>query len=183
MAAEAESLYRIILKAKNKDSGAMQYLISKFTPILKKYAYKLGYEDAYDDLQLFFIELVYNIDFNNIKSKDDGALTNYLNVSVYNHHLMLLRKYTAKEQNERVFNSEEEKDVVINKEGYIDDHSKLLFDRLDTILNETEAKVIKYIFYDNLSIKEVSILVNKTQRNVYKVKAKRLKKLKRYLQE
>lgn len=41
-----------IAAAQQKDSNALLALIEKFKPLLKKYAYKLHYEDAYYDLQL-----------------------------------------------------------------------------------------------------------------------------------
>lgn len=36
----------------------MVELIELFSPLFKKYALKLGYEDAYEDIILWFIELV-----------------------------------------------------------------------------------------------------------------------------
>lgn len=40
------------------DDAAVLELIERFKRLLIKYAKKLDYEDAYNDLQLFFIELI-----------------------------------------------------------------------------------------------------------------------------
>lgn len=51
----------LISQSQNRDIDATLKLIEKFKPILKKYAYKLYYNDAYNDLLMDFIELIYNI--------------------------------------------------------------------------------------------------------------------------
>ena len=45
-------------RAQSGDDQAMLNLISKFLPLIKKYARKLGYEDAANDLIVDFIEFV-----------------------------------------------------------------------------------------------------------------------------
>ena len=51
----------LIYNAKFGDKLAMEQLLHKFHPLLKKYANKLKYEDALSELTLFFIELVHKI--------------------------------------------------------------------------------------------------------------------------
>lgn len=48
-----------IASAQHNNSESLLALIEKFKPLLKKYAYKLHYEDAYYDLQLDFIQIPY----------------------------------------------------------------------------------------------------------------------------
>ena len=43
-----------IASAQHNNSESLLALIEKFKPLLKKYAYKLHYEDAYYDLQLLY---------------------------------------------------------------------------------------------------------------------------------
>ncbi len=47
--------------AKYGDRDAALKMIQQFQPLLQKYSRKLGYEDAYNDLILFFIELISKI--------------------------------------------------------------------------------------------------------------------------
>jgi hypothetical protein len=51
----------IIVRSQGGDGDATLLLIEKFNPLLKKYAYKLSYDDAYNDLLLNFIELLHNM--------------------------------------------------------------------------------------------------------------------------
>ena len=44
-----------IAAAQRNDEESLLALIEKFKPLLKKYAYKLHYEDSFFDLQLDFI--------------------------------------------------------------------------------------------------------------------------------
>ena len=47
-----------IAAAQRNDEESLLALIEKFKPLLKKYAYKLHYEDSFYDLQLDFIQIV-----------------------------------------------------------------------------------------------------------------------------
>ena len=60
-------------KAQQEDKEAMQELIDRFQPLLRKYARKLGYDDAYEDCLLFFIELIKNMDLKRLKDRKDQA--------------------------------------------------------------------------------------------------------------
>ncbi len=63
----------LISKSQSGDEDATLILIEKFKPLLKKYAYKLSYEDAYNDLLVDFIELIHNIQIYYIYNKDEGG--------------------------------------------------------------------------------------------------------------
>ena len=55
------SIYKNILDAQN-NSEHMYQLIKKFNPLIQKYSYKLGYEDAHADIVVRFIEKIQTID-------------------------------------------------------------------------------------------------------------------------
>ena len=48
----------LICSAQAGDKKAMMELIDKFSPLFKKYARKLDYEDAYEDIILFHMEMI-----------------------------------------------------------------------------------------------------------------------------
>ena len=50
-----------IIHAQQGCDSDMMFLVSKFSGILKKYARKLNYEDAEQDLTADFIELIHHI--------------------------------------------------------------------------------------------------------------------------
>ena len=71
-----------IASAQHNNSESLLALIEKFKPLLKKYAYKLHYEDAYYDLQLDFIQIILTINLDAQNQKSEGALVNYICNSV-----------------------------------------------------------------------------------------------------
>lgn len=70
-------------RAQSGDDQAMLNLISKFLPLIKKYARKLGYEDAANDLIVDFIEFVSKWNLNNFYQSSDGAVVKYIAHSLY----------------------------------------------------------------------------------------------------
>lgn len=50
--------YNLLVKAQLGNQEAMLELINRFQPLLKKYARKMEYDDAFEDCVLFFIELI-----------------------------------------------------------------------------------------------------------------------------
>lgn len=48
--------YQSILDVQNGNKEGLLELLNQFKPLLNKYSRKLGYEDAFYDLQLSFIE-------------------------------------------------------------------------------------------------------------------------------
>ena len=70
----------------------MMFLVSKFSGILKKYARKLNYEDAEQDLTADFIELIHHIDIEKLNNTSDGAIVNFLIRSTYHYYVKRLQK-------------------------------------------------------------------------------------------
>jgi len=68
----------MILSSQKHDDKATIYLIEKFKPLLKKFASKLSYEDAYYDLLIDFIELIQNIRLETLRNRDEGSIVSYI---------------------------------------------------------------------------------------------------------
>ena len=71
-----------IAAAQRNDEESLLALIEKFKPLLKKYAYKLHYEDSFFDLQLDFIQIVTTLNLEAQTKESEGALVNYICNSV-----------------------------------------------------------------------------------------------------
>lgn len=87
-----KEVYTSILLAKAGNSEILIELIKQFKPLLKKYAWKLEYEDAYEDLQLEFIKLVKEFPIENLSLKNDAGVVSYLNKSIYHAFIALSKK-------------------------------------------------------------------------------------------
>lgn len=79
-----------IIHAQQGCDSDMMFLVSKFSGILKKYARKLNYEDAEQDLTADFIELIHHIDIEKLNNTSDGAIVNFLIRSTYHYRTLLL---------------------------------------------------------------------------------------------
>ena len=72
-----------LIKEPNKDNILL--LIEKFKPLLNKYARLLNYEDAYQDLVVFFIAMIK--EFPSIEN--EGKIVNYIGKCVRNEYIRL----------------------------------------------------------------------------------------------
>jgi len=81
-----------IIHAQQGCDSDMMFLVSKFSGILKKYARKLNYEDAEQDLTADFIELIHHIDIEKLNNTSDGAIVNFLIRSTYHYYVKRLQK-------------------------------------------------------------------------------------------
>ena len=67
------ALYDLLKSAQEKNEEDQLSLIRQFTPLLRKYAYKLNVEDAYEMLLLDFFRLLMTMDVENMHDKTDAA--------------------------------------------------------------------------------------------------------------
>ena len=77
-------LFKLIERAQKNDKLAMLEMIERFKPLLKKYAAKLKYEDAYDDILLYFIERIKNFNLEKQICRNDEAVASYMKVCIKN---------------------------------------------------------------------------------------------------
>ena len=73
-----------ILEAQRGNQNCMLDLIRTFQQLLHKYAYKLHYEDAFSDLVISLIEVIYKIKIEDFSETGDGALVKEMKVSRQN---------------------------------------------------------------------------------------------------
>lgn len=85
-------LQELVLKAKIGEQDALLTIIEKFKPINMKYAIKLNYEDSYDDLILYEIELINKIKLEQFKQINDAVIVSYITKCIHNHYVYLLKK-------------------------------------------------------------------------------------------
>lgn len=95
-----DSLWHNIKKSKMKDDSATLLLLEQFQPIIKKYARLLKYEDAANDLTLFFLELIDKIDLAQFcGSKRDFELLSYIGTSIRREYILLSKNWTVYQAN------------------------------------------------------------------------------------
>lgn len=178
----AENLYLETQKAQSRDQEALLYLIEKFKPLIKHYAYKLHYDDSEADLLLNFIQMV--IDLPEMKDHSDGAVVSYIVRSVYHDYLRFLKKH---QKNREILLSALESDYHDNTPSYIldrlgssiDEYPQIEFQFLFEVLTQREAEIIIYHYYKGYAIKEIASKFNVSSSTISQSKMNAIKKLRK----
>ena len=177
-------IYESVQKARCKDEKVLLMLIEKFEPLLKKYARLSNYEDAYDDLQIFFIDLIMNkINLQKMKSFDDKVFLSYFKKAVHNEYILQSKRNSNYRRN-GVLGTDDEYDLVTvvldENGGYEDDLSSLAFDELKGILNEKEYVLISSLYNDGLSVAEIAEKQKVSRQHINQMKNRALSKVSKY---
>lgn len=89
-----KNLIELLLLANIKhDKEAMELIIEKFTPLLKKTSYILNYDGAESDLIIYLIDKIFNLDSSKIERlHEEGQAVNYVARMIKNKGVDLHRK-------------------------------------------------------------------------------------------
>lgn len=77
-------LIDIIIEYQSGNNDIILDILEKFKFNIKKLSSKLNYDCAETDLIICIIELIKKLDLNKLKNKSDGAIVNYINISLKN---------------------------------------------------------------------------------------------------
>lgn len=154
-------------------------LVNKFKPLLRKYAYKLNFDDAYYDLLVDFLELIKNIQLNYLENRSEGALISYIQKSMYNNYIKESIKI-KKLRNISTYSdlSESELYYIDSKNCCYDDYPNLDVQFFDRLLSRPESLIIKMIYYSGYSVSEIAFICGVSRQAVNQTKNRALKKLK-----
>lgn len=168
----------IIEKSQGGDGDATLKLTEKFNPLLKKYAYKLFYEDAYNDLLLDFIELLHNIQIKNIHNKSEGSVVSYICTSIHSSYIKWLMEV------KRLRNILLYSDLNDNELYYIeaisasnDLYQEYELSLIKKILTKQELKAISMIYFTGYTVTEIANFEGTSRQAVNQMKNRALKKL------
>lgn len=168
----------IIAKSQGGNGDATLVLIAKFNPLLKKYAYKLYYEDAYNDLLIDFITLLHNIQINHIRDKSEGSVISYIRTSVHSSYVKRLMEI-KRLQNLLLYSDLKDSELYyvesISSTNDIYTNCELQFIR--KILTKPELTVIYMIFFSGYTVIEISKFYGISRQAVNQMKNRALKKL------
>lgn len=168
-----------IIKAQ-EDPENLIILLNDFRPLLKKYARKLNYEDAYYDMQVLFIEMIFKIKADNFP-KEDKYVLSYIAKGAYNIFLQCLAQQKYKHY--ETLNSEIEENHLNNIEAkcsFKDSYDELLLDDLRKVLTDKEYQVMNYYLMEQRSVQEISVLMGISKQAVFAKKKNAISKLQKY---
>ena len=180
-----ELLKELIKKAKEGNKESMLELINKFEPLLKKYAKKLNYDDAINDLIVYFIELIKKINLDSLQGTSDGYIVAYIRTSEYNHYIYKLKEIISRKDEILFTNLSDSQKYFIEAEmaTYDDLTNNLSELYLDKLLNDFEYRIIIMIFSKGYSSAEIARIFGTSRQSVNQTKNRALKKIKVNLYE
>lgn len=137
----------LITQLQKGDGDSTLILIKKYTPLLKKYAYKLFYDDAYNDLLVDFIELLHNIKLDHLHDRSEGGLVSYICTSI---HSSYIKRSIAKKKLYTLLLysdlSDSELYWVDTVSSTYDTYFALELTGISHVLSESELSIIKSIY-------------------------------------
>ncbi|MEF9935001.1 MAG: sigma-70 family RNA polymerase sigma factor [Clostridium sp.] len=168
-----------LISNSKENKNYMESLIKSFSPLIKKYSYKLNYDGAETDLIIKFIETIHSISNNKIILSNPKLILSYINKSIKNHYI-----YLAKNNSKLQINKSME--LLDNHyENFLFVSNDLNFNNIDlksilTTLNNKELYVIVNIL-KGYSVSEISKNLSISRQAVNKIKLKAFSKIKEYL--
>ena len=160
------------------DQSAVLHLINRFSTMLKKYAQKLGTEDAYYDLQAEFIELILYLDCNKLRNTSDGAMVRYLSQSIYHAYIKLLRQLI--DNKVPTISASELTDSILYQNSILYENHYNSFDVLPTLLTPQEADAFYQICILGYSAAELARRRGVTRQSVNQSKQRAILKLSQF---
>lgn len=160
------------------DPDSALILVRVFTPLLKKYAYMLRTEDAYEDLQCYLLETLKGISIKKLNNSTNGAIINYVQQAIYHKYISISK---AARMERSVIHIE---DLSVSdalqydtRFSIADDCSCLLLADMRNILSEKEYQVISLYYFKRHSIAKIAKQMEVSRQAVNQTKNKALRKL------
>lgn len=169
----------LIAQSQSGEVDATLELVNKFKPLLRKYAFKLNFDDAYDDLLLDFLILMKSIPLQYLKSCSEGTLITYIQKSIYYSyikHSIRIKKL----RNISLYSDLKEGELyhIEAKTAIFDDYADIDMQGFGQLLTKSELLIIKMIYYSGYSVSEIAIICGISRQAVNQTKIRALKKLK-----
>lgn len=171
----------IILNAQAGNDDSILIIVDKFNPLLKKYSYKLSYDDAYNDLLADFLDLIKNIDMSRLRHNCEGVIVSYICKSVYSSYINKSKTNCKYFQSTIPFSglNENQKYYAELSLSTVDRDDALLVSSLNEILNQHEFCIIYKIYFLGYSSADIAKSSGTSRQAVNQTKRRALEKLRK----
>lgn len=158
------------------DEEASLLLLEKFDRLLRKYARLLNTENGYEELRLFFFELLEDLQKKTICTDNDGYIVNYISKAVKNHYIALSKKHRV--YNENTFSElSEEQQTYIEQLAATEDRTDISVYFSTNVLSERERMILRMLFDEVRSVDEIAKILKVSRQAVNQSKVRALKKI------
>lgn len=174
----------LIVQSHGGNTDATIALIHKFNPLLKKYAYQLHYDDAYDDIRVDFIQLIHDIDLDRIQNPCEGCLVSYIGKAM---RCVFIKKSRQRKSLQNMISASELEDSQICRMESLlsreDSYFQCELPEMESVLTGPEASVIQMVYINGDSVCKTAQRLGTSRQAVNQMKNRALKKLRMQLMD
>ncbi|MCB8818105.1 RNA polymerase sigma factor [Desulfosporosinus shakirovi] len=174
----------LIAQSQTGDSGATLTLLKKFDPLLRKYAYKLYYDDAYNDLLFDFVEFLYYFRLDRMRNISEGTLVSYICTSIHSNYV---KRLTALKKRCDFFPysalSDSQLYYAEATSSTTDTYFELELTGIENALTESENSIVKMIYLLGYTVTETAFIHRISRQAVNQTKKRALQKLEKWFEQ
>lgn len=166
-------LIELLKEAKTGDESAKMELIQRFRPMTGSYVrFFDSKEDAFQDFDLFFLELINTINPEIFMGKSDGAFVNYMKKAVRTKFIALSKKESATKKISAPYDE--------NFDGATDLlKTDIEFSSILSCLSPQEKEILEAIYMRCESSASIARIKGTTRQNINQIKKRALDKLRK----
>lgn len=165
-------LSSVLREAKQGDAEALMEILLMFDPVLRKYSYKLGYEDAKQDLILELLGMINKMPLLEL----EGKIVSYIASGVCHAYIALSKKQRQRKDHEQALIPEmmgvekgKDLDFGVDLENAVQE------------LNDRQKQILHYKMEQGKTDTEIASLLGITRKTVYKNRMRMMEVLKKEL--
>ncbi len=156
---------------------AVLKLIAKFDKLLHKYANQARIEDSYEELRLFFIELLFQIKDRGICSENDGQVVNYINKALRNKSFQLNRE--GDNVNYILMSDMSDEQLIYVDQKMATEDYGTVAEFFSDSLSKREQQILYLIYEQGYSIAEIADLFKVSRQAINQAKKRAIEKIKK----
>lgn len=163
---------KLIEKFRKGDATAFGLIYEQFKKLILFYGSKIGDDDTVQELNIFLIELLYDIDLSLFPATSTNGIQKYIAVSIRNEYLKISQRnarYNA------VFSELYETEL---SDSFADDG--LFIDEALSFLSQKQRLIILYKYIYSYTDSEIAIMLGISRQAVNRLKNRALSVLKEY---
>lgn len=178
MGADAK-IFQLVKRCQENDGDAFSDIITMFQPLIKKYAFLLDNADAYTDMYDSFIDCIYKIPIQGLRSSaGDAAVLSYIKTTMKNSYIALSKRNGVRKSQIPLDDLDTENEKI-GAESIDFDGGVLREDLLQFLSAEEELLLEAKIFY-GYSDAEIANQLGISRQAVNKRYRKIIEKVKEY---
>ncbi len=166
-------LKELIIKFIMGDMKQFHLIYEVFEKLITHYAFKLGGDDAKQELNIFLIELLYGMDIDLFEPDESDGLQRYISVCIRNKYIKISRE-NANYANSLAQLYENQVLYTNNLDEHIDIEEAL------ALLPDKQRLIVIYRYIYNYSDDEIAARLGVSRQSVHKLRCKALAVLKQF---